>query len=406
MVRTLLAALLAALVGGTLLWGPFTDAARDERLSVDTLEEIVGALEDSYVREVPREQLLRDAVKGMTEGLDAHTGYLSPQAFRNMKVNTEGEYGGLGLRVQPTEAGLIEVVSPIDDSPAARSRIQPGDLILRVGDTPVEDLDFTDAIERMRGRPGTTVVLGMRRGGDGAAAGETYDVELTRSQVTVEPVRARIFERIGYIRITNFNQRTAEALEAAIGELRQQAGGSLRGVVLDLRNNPGGLLDQAVEVSDLLLGEAEVVRVQGRGEDRGRVYSSDAGRVLAGVPMVVLINGGSASASEIVAGALQDHGRATVIGTNSFGKGSVQEIRPLDNGGALRLTTAHYVTPSGDRIGDDGLAPDIEVALQPDDGAHGDGAGSEGPARVGLEVSPDSDRQLRRALEHLRGEAG
>jgi carboxyl-terminal processing protease len=401
MLRILAALLLAALVGGYLIGVPFSDAARDERLSVDTLEEIVDALQGSYVREVPREQLLRDAVEGMTEGLDAHTGYLSPQAFRNMRVNTEGEYGGLGLRVQPTEAGLIEVVSPIDDSPAARSRIRPGDLILRVDDTPVADLDFTDAIERMRGRPGTTVVLGLRRGGDGAGAGESYEVELTRSQVTVEPVRARIFDRIGYIRITNFNQRTADALDAAIGDLRRQAGGSLRGVVLDLRNNPGGLLDQAVEVSDLLLGEGEVVRVQGRGEDRGRVYSSDAGRVLAGVPMVVLINGGSASASEIVAGALQDHGRATVMGTNSFGKGSVQEIRPLDNGGALRLTTAYYVTPSGDRIGDDGLIPDIEVALEPAEDAEADG-----PARIGFEVSPDSDRQLRRALQHLRGEAG
>jgi carboxyl-terminal processing protease len=405
MLRTVLAVLLAALIGGYFLWIPLTDAARDDRLSVDTLEEIVDALQDSYVREVPRGQLLQDAVEGMTEGLDAHTGYLSPQAFKNMRVSTKGEYGGLGLRVQPTEAGLIEVVSPIDDSPAARSRIRPGDLILAVDDTPVADLDFTDAVERMRGTPGSRVTLRLRR--DTAKTetqtqteGPTYEVTLTRSQVTVQPVRTQVFERIGYIRVTSFNQKTADALEAGVRTLRRQAGGSLRGVVLDLRNNPGGLLDQAVEVSDLLLGEGEVVSIEGRDARRGKVYESDDGRILVGVPMAVLINGGSASASEIVAGALQDHGRATVIGTNSFGKGSVQEIRPLDNGGALRLTTAYYVTPSGDRIGDDGLAPDIEVALDPD------GSGEQRAARVDLEVSPDSDRQLRRALVHLRGQAG
>ncbi len=293
----------------------------------------------------------------MLSSLDPHSSYLNAKNFNDMKVQTRGEFGGLGIEVS-MENGLVKVVSPIDDTPAARAGLKPGDLITHIDGTPVQGLTLPEAVDRMRGPINSDINLTIRRAGR-----EPFDVKLTRAIIKIQSVRSHVEgDNIGYIRITSFNEQTDVGLNNALKSLKQQTNNKLIGIILDLRNNPGGLLDQAVAVSDAFLDRGEIVSTRGRRADDAQRYNAHPGtKPASGLPMAVLINGGSASASEIVAGALQDHHRAILIGTRSFGKGSVQTIIPLAGHGAMRLTTARYYTPSGRSIQAKGIDPDIVV---------------------------------------------
>ncbi len=309
-----------------------------------------------YVEPVTDEQLIESAINGMLTALDPHSSYLNKKSFQDMQVQTRGEFGGLGIEVT-MENGLVKVVSPIDDTPAFRAGLQPGDYIVQLNGEAVMGLSLNDAVEKMRGPVGSELKVTIRRGD----AGDPFEVSLTRASIKVQSVRFRTEGDIGYVRITSFNEQTQSGLEKAIGAIQQQIGDKLKGYVLDLRNNPGGLLDQAVSVSDTFLDKGEIVSTRGRKSEEGTRFNAKPGDLTKGLPLVVLINGGSASASEIVAGALQDHKRAIIMGTQSFGKGSVQTIIPLPGHGAMRLTTARYYTPSGRSIQQLGITPDIEV---------------------------------------------
>jgi carboxyl-terminal processing protease len=319
-----------------------------------------------YVEEVSDQELIESAIRGMLASLDPHSSYLDPKSFQDMRVQTKGEFGGLGIEVT-MENGLVKVVSPIDDTPAYRAGVQAGDLISHLDGEPVLGLTLAEAVEKMRGPVNTDLVLTLRRPNR-----EPFDVTITRDVITVQSVRSRLEDDVGYLRITAFNEQTSPGLDEAVERLTEQAGGSLKGFVLDLRNNPGGLLDQAIAVSDAFLNAGEIVSTRGRHPDDAQRYNAREGDLANGLPIIVLINGGSASASEIVAGALQDHGRAIIMGTRSFGKGSVQTIIPLSGSGAMRLTTSRYYTPSGTSIQATGIKPDIEVQqarLEPIDSA-------------------------------------
>src|SRR6185503_15919683 len=309
-----------------------------------------------YVDDVTDDTLVEGAINGMLTSLDPHSNYLNSKNFNDMKVQTRGEFGGLGIEVS-MENGLVKVVSPIDDTPAANAGLKPGDLVTHLDGNPVQGLTLPEAVEKMRGPVASDITLTIRREGR-----EPFDVKLTRAIIKIRSVRSHLEgKNIGYIRITSFNEQTDVGLNNAIKNLKQQANNKLIGIVLDLRNNPGGLLDQAVAVSDAFLDKGEIVSTRGRRTDDAQRYNARPGDVAAGLPVAVLINGGSASASEIVAGALQDHHRAVVMGTKSFGKGSVQTIIPLAGHGAMRLTTARYYTPSGRSIQAKGIDPDIVV---------------------------------------------
>ncbi len=308
-----------------------------------------------YVEEVSDQELIESAIRGMLASLDPHSSYLDPKSFQDMRVQTKGEFGGLGIEVT-MENGLVKVVSPIDDTPAFRAGVQAGDLISHLDGEPVLGLTLAEAVEKMRGPVNTDLVLTLRRPNR-----EPFDVTITRDVITVQSVRSRLEDDVGYLRITAFNEQTSPGLDEAVEQLTEQAEGSLKGFVLDLRNNPGGLLDQAIAVSDAFLNAGEIVSTRGRHPDDAQRYNAREGDLANGLPIIVLINGGSASASEIVAGALQDHGRAIIMGTRSFGKGSVQTIIPLSGSGAMRLTTSRYYTPSGISIQATGIEPDIEV---------------------------------------------
>ena len=308
-----------------------------------------------YVEEVSDQELIESAIRGMLASLDPHSSYLDPKSFQDMRVQTKGEFGGLGIEVT-MENGLVKVVSPIDDTPAFRAGVQAGDLISHLDGEPVLGLTLAEAVERMRGPVNTDLVLTLRRPNR-----EPFDVTITRDVITVKSVRSRLEDDVAYLRITAFNEQTSPGLEQAVNRLSEQAEGPLKGYVLDLRNNPGGLLDQAIAVSDAFLNAGEIVSTRGRHPDDAQRYNAREGDLANGLPIIVLTNGGSASASEIVAGALQDHGRAVIMGTRSFGKGSVQTIIPLSGSGAMRLTTSRYYTPSGRSIQAHGIDPDIEV---------------------------------------------
>jgi carboxyl-terminal processing protease len=331
--------------------------AADRDVNLDPFRAVYLQVRDRYVDPVSDKQLMEGAIKGMLGNLDPHSSYMDAKEYSEMRVQNRGEFGGLGLQVT-MENGVVKVITPIDDTPAAHAGLKPGDLILGIDDTPVTDMTLSDAVDRLRGTVGTTVKLTVRRQGV-----DPFEVTLTRAEIHVEPVKYHMEgSDIGYVRITNFSERTAHALKTALDALKQQAGDKLAGVVLDLRNNPGGLLDQAIEVSNAFLDSGEIVSVRGRvaSEDH-RFTANPQHALLKGVPMVVLINGGSASASEIVAGALQDQHRAVLLGTRSFGKGSVQTLLPLEGGAAIRLTTARYFTPSGRSIQAKGIEPDVVV---------------------------------------------
>lgn len=331
------------------------DQGADTYKQVKLFGDVFERVRADYVEEVSDQELIEAAIRGMLASLDPHSSYLDPKSFQDMRVQTKGEFGGLGIEVT-MENGLVKVVSPIDDTPAFRAGVQAGDLISHLDGEPVLGLTLAEAVERMRGPVNTDLVLTLRR-----ANREPFDVTITRDIITVKSVRSRLEDDVGYLRVTAFNEQTSPGLEDAVTRLSEQADGSLKGYVLDLRNNPGGLLDQAIAVSDAFLDHGEIVSTRGRHPDDAQRYNAREGDLAAGLPIVVLINGGSASASEIVAGALQDHGRAIIMGTRSFGKGSVQTIIPLSGSGAMRLTTSRYYTPSGSSIQAHGIDPDIEV---------------------------------------------
>ncbi len=309
-----------------------------------------------YVEEVSDKDLIESAINGMLAALDPHSSYLNPDRFEEMQVQTKGEFGGLGIEVT-MENGLVKVVSPIDDTPAHKAGILAGDLITHLDGEQVVGMTLSEAVERMRGPVNTDINLTIQREG----AENPIDVTITRAIIKIQSVRSRVEEDAAYIRITSFTEQTERDVKAAVKKVKEELDGAMTGVILDLRNNPGGLLDQAVAVSDLFLDKGEIVSTRGRRSDSTQRFNAKSGDLANGLPVIVLINGGSASASEIVAGALQDHRRALVLGTVSFGKGSVQTIIPLSGHGALRLTTARYFTPSGRLIQAKGIDPDIVV---------------------------------------------
>ena len=365
-----------------------------------------------YVDETTDKQLIESAINGMLQSLDPHSSYLNEENFRDMQVQTRGEFGGLGIEVT-MEQGFVRVVSPIDDTPAARAGLEAGDFITHLDGETVQGLSLSDAVDKMRGRVGSDIVLTIRREGV-----EPFDVTVTRDVVRIRSVRSRVEGKAGYIRITTFNEQTAPGVEKAMADIKAELGDELIGVVLDLRRNPGGLLDQAVKVSDAFLDQGEIVSQRGRNPDDSQRYNATKGDLAEGLPLVVLINGGSASAPEIVAGALQDHKRAVIMGTESFGKGSVQTIMPIAGHGALRLTTAAYFTPSGRSVQKTGITPDIMVEqarIETTEGADGvrerdlrnarDNEGTE-QGDEGEESATSAavqDYQLLRALDLLKG---
>ncbi len=418
---------------------PMGSAAAEKNNGAETYRllnlfgDVFERVRSDYVEEISDKKLVEAAITGMLASLDPHSSYLNAKSFSEMQVQTRGKFGGLGIRVT-MENGLVKVISPIDDTPAFRAGIEPGDLITRLDGERVLGLTLSDAVEKMRGKVGTDIKLTVRREG----RKDPFDVTITRAVIKIKSVRSRLEGKVGYIRITSFNELAAKGVEEAMGGFNKKLGGGLQGVVLDLRNNPGGLLDQAIAVSDVFLDKGEIVSTRSRRPEDMARYNARPGDLANGKPMVVLVNSGSASASEIVAGALQDHKRALVLGTKSFGKGSVQTIIPLPGEGAMRLTTARYYTPSGRSIQAVGIEPDIavkqakiETINQPtrrreadlrgrldNGGANGDGKdkpagkkkddvkGAKKPdpgGKEALKKAAKEDYQLQRALDLLRG---
>jgi len=324
---------------------------------IRTFTEVFAKIKEDYVEEVEDKKLLEDAIRGMLAGLDPHSAYLDEDEYAGLQEGTTGEFGGLGIEVG-TEEGFIRVIAPIDDTPAAKAGIEAGDVIIRIDDSPVKGMSLNDAVKRMRGEPGTSIKLTISREGEG----EPLEFVLERAIVKVTAVRSRILEPgFGYIRVSNFQARTGDDVREQLLELKRDAEGDLAGVILDLRNNPGGVLGAAVGVSDLFLDSGLIVYTEGRVADSKLNFSAKSRDILDGKPLVVLVNEGSASASEIVAGALQDQKRAVIVGRPTFGKGSVQTILPMNNKAALKLTTARYYTPNGRSIQAEGIVPDIAI---------------------------------------------
>lgn len=322
-----------------------------------TFTEVFNRIKSDYVTEVSDKKLLDDAIQGMLSGLDPHSSYLDPEGFKEIRIGTEGEFGGLGIEVS-MEDGLVKVIAPIDDTPAARGGIKAGDIIVRLDERPVKGMTLTEAVKMMRGKPGSDIKLLVMREGNN----KPISVTLKRAVIKIQSVKSRLLDDgYGYLRVTQFQSNSGDAVVAALNKLKQENKGSLKGLVLDLRNNPGGVLNAAVAVSDAFLSKGLVVYTKGRVNDSEMRLAATPNDYLNGAPMVVLVNGGSASASEIVAGALQDHKRAVVMGTKTFGKGSVQTIVPMSNGAALKITTARYYTPNGRSIQATGIVPDIAV---------------------------------------------
>ncbi len=326
-----------------------------------TFTDVYARIKQDYVIDVDDGDLLKNAIRGMLAGLDPHSSYLDEEQFRELQIGTSGEFGGLGIEVG-MENGFVKVIAPIDDTPADRAGVEPGDLIIKLDDKSVKGLTLEEAVKLMRGKKGSDIVLTIVREGVDAPLSLT----LTRDVIRVRSVRNRVLEPgYGYVRISNFQSKTTRGLLDALTSLKKKNEGDLKGLVLDLRNNPGGVLTGAVGVSDVFLQDNElIVYTEGRVEDSELKYSASTGDSLKGAPLVVLINQGSASASEIVAGAMQDHERGTIIGATSFGKGSVQTILPLNDSTALKLTTARYYTPHGRSIQNEGIVPDILLKIE------------------------------------------
>ena len=326
---------------------------------LDLFSDAFEKVRANYVRPVQDKELIGDAVQGMVSALDPHSSYMNAKSYGDMQITTNGQFGGVGIIVEQEESGLIKVISPVDGTPAARAGIRSGDKIGAIDGVSIIGMPQDQAIDKMRGPAGSKVTLTVIRQGEK----KPFDVSLQRAIVQVDQVVSHREGDVGYIRMPGFNQQTARGLERAVRALKKQIGPGIKGYILDLRNNPGGLLDQAIQVSDDFLSSGEIVSTRGRHPDDTQRYDAKSGDILEGKKLVVLINAGTASASEIVSGALQDHKRGTIVGMTSFGKGSVQTIIPLaDGGGALRLTTARYYTPSGHSIQAQGIIPDIQVA--------------------------------------------
>jgi carboxyl-terminal processing protease len=403
----------------TLLMGSAARAAAsDTYQELNLFGDVFERVRADYVEKPDDGKLVESAINGMLAGLDPHSGYMNPQSFRDMQAQTRGEFGGLGIEVT-MEEGLIKVVAPVDDTPAAKAGIMANDIITQLDDEAVQGLTIDKAVDKMRGPVNTKIKLTIvRKGSD-----KPIEVTIVRDIIRVKSVRSHPEgSDVGYIRVTQFNERTTDALKQAINDLNSQLGADkIKGYILDLRNNPGGLLDEAISVSDTFLEKGEIVSTRGRIPEENERFSARHGAMIKGKPLIVLINGGSASASEIVAGALQDQKRATLIGTRSFGKGSVQTIIPLGGGnGALRLTTARYYTPSGHSIQAKGITPDIQVLQDVPDNlkAQIDSKGeaslpghlkAEGAEQTGSQsyVPPDEseDKANKMALDLLRGTA-
>jgi len=395
----------------------------DQPLPIDelrTFTEVFSRIKADYVEPVEDKKLLRDAIQGMLAGLDPHSSFLDPEGFKELRVGTEGEFGGLGIEVT-MEDGFVKVVSPIEDTPAARAGLKTGDLIIRLDSKAVKGMSLNDAVKQMRGKPGSDIVLTVVREGQP----KPLTFTLTRAVIKVQSVKHRMLENgFGYVRITQFQANTGDGLKDALAKLKLQNKSNLTGLVLDLRNNPGGVLNAAVAVSDAFLTSGLIVYTEGRVADSELKFSATPADLINGAPMVVLVNGGSASASEIVAGALQDHKRAVIMGTKTFGKGSVQTILPMSGGSALKITTARYYTPNGRSIQATGILPDVvteeakvtkrdktageETLKEADLPGHIEGKGKEIPGAkkdapsVKLETAGE-DYQLQEALNLLKG---
>ncbi len=365
-----------------------------------------------YVEQVSDKELVEAAINGMLTSLDPHSAYLPDDNFKKMQVQTSGKFGGLGIEVTMQD-GFLKVVSPIDDTPAANAGIQPEDLIVSVDGESIIGVTLTEAVEKLRGPVGSEVIVIIQR-----AEEEPFEVSIIRDEIKIRSVRHRLYDNIGYIRITTFSEQTTPGLEKSLAELEDESANGLDGLIIDLRNNPGGLLSEAISISDAFLEQGEIVSTRGRGEGDIQHAYARPGDITNGLPVVVLINSGSASASEIVAGALKDHKRAILMGTRSFGKGSVQTIQPMPGHGAIRLTTARYYTPSGVSIQAKGIEPDIEVALARIEKLEGgpvreenlrgaldkSGEDAEDGSQDARDVDPaEIDFQLARALDLLKG---
>ena len=393
-------------------------AASDTYRNLNLFGDVFEKIRSDYVEKPDEQKLVEAAINGMLGSLDPHSSYMDAKSFRDMQVQTRGEFGGLGIEVTQ-EDGLIKVVTPIDDTPASRAGILSGDIITAIDDDNVQGLSLNQAVDKMRGAPDTPVTLKILRGTNK----DPIDIKLTRAVITIKSVREQQEgDDIGYIRITQFNEQTFEGVRAAIQKFQNDIpAAKFKGYILDLRNNPGGLLDQSIAVVNCFLDRGEIVSTRGRNAEETMRYNAHPGDLSKGKPVVVLINGGSASASEIVAGALQDHKRATVLGTRSFGKGSVQTIIPLgQNNGAVRLTTARYFTPSGRSIQAKGIDPDVTVPQDvpeelkgKDDSTKGEASlkghlknGDDekgGSQALPTPVDPQKDKQLLAAEDILRG---
>ena len=384
------------------------DAYRQLSLFGDVFERVRG----EYVEEKTDKELIEAAINGMLTSLDPHSSYLPDDNFEKMQVQTKGRFGGLGIEVT-MDKGFVKVVSPIDDTPAAAAGLQPEDFIIAVDGDTILGMTLSEAVERLRGPIGSEVKISVQRG-----QAEPFDVTIIRDEIKIRSVRHEIYEDVGYIRLTTFSEQTTPGLMNAVDEIISEKGEDLAGFIIDLRNNPGGLLTEAISVADAFLEEGEIVSTRGREDGQTSHAYARPGDITRGMPVVVLINSGSASASEIVAGALKDHKRAILLGTRSFGKGSVQTIIPMPGHGAIRLTTARYYTPSGVSIQAKGISPDIEVELARIEKI--DGAYREEDLRGALDSSTDDaegedgatdepqditkiDFQLARAIDLLQG---
>ncbi|MFC1568062.1 S41 family peptidase [Pseudomonadota bacterium] len=417
--------MVAVLGAAVVAWNPAegyqqATAATDYK-QLDKFSQVMDAVRRSYVEEVTDEKLIEGALSGMLSNLDPHSTYLNKDMFKQMQVDTRGEFGGLGIEIVAAEGG-IRVIAPIEDTPAYRSGVQAGDLIIKIGDQLAKDIPLTEAVKLMRGKPGTAINLTIFR----ETVMQPIDIRIVRAVIQVKSVKSDLLAPgYAYLRIAQFQEKTTEQLKDQLAALRKRSGGGFRGVVLDLRNNPGGLLDQAVEVTDLFLEKGGIVSTKSR-VGRSMSFEAEKGDLLNGIPLVVLINNGSASASEIVSGALQDNKRAILMGTKTFGKGSVQRIVPLNDGTAFKLTTSLYYTPSGRSIQATGIEPDIEVEqvalkveekskrisiserdlkghLENGNGKKGAKKPSENDTNVKMQERLTKDVQLQRAFDLLKG---
>ncbi len=430
--KVVLALMLGLMIGGAFLpdrvamaeenqdAAPATSDSEMPLEELRTFAEIFGRIKRDYVEPVEDRVLLEHAIRGMLAGLDPHSAYLGDDEFKELRVGTTGEFGGLGIEVG-MENGFVKVISPIDDTPAQRAGVEAGDLIIRLDDKPVKGMSLNDAVKIMRGKPGSKIVIMVVREGSNAP----FQIEIIRDIIKTSSVKGRMLaEKLGYIRISHFQAHTSEDMLKNIQRLKDESGGTLKGLILDLRNNPGGVLNGAVAVSDAFLEDGLIVYTEGRVKDSQLKFNAAPDDVLEGAPIVVLVNGGSASASEIVAGALQDRKRAIIMGSETFGKGSVQTVIPISEKRAIKLTTARYYTPSGRSIQAEGITPDIvleniKVAAKKETGmnhlkeANLEGHLDQGNGKKALPKKSDNgskdkplaerDYQLNEALNLLKG---